>query len=611
MRLTLLSFILVLSMAAFSQRVANYDISVSLNPETKILKGSQTLVWTNTSSHAVSDLHFHTYLNAFKDLNSTFMKGSGGSLRDDKADTTKPINFGYIKISKVTLDGQGDLTSNMKYIQPDNMNIDDQTVLKISLPRKIQPSETVRISMDFASKLPKIFARTGWAADNYFFVGQWFPKIGVLEKDGRWNCHQFHADTEFYSDFGKYNVKISVPKAFVVAATGLKINEVNLKNNQKTLTFEAENVHDFAWTASPHYVEYTENYKGIELKAFMQPEQKHLNSRYFESVRNAIDYMEKHVGKYPHKTLSMIDPSFDGSGSGGMEYPTLITCGANWGLGKWLKYQELVTIHEFVHQYFQGMVATNEFENSWMDEGFTQYLEGRIMDKYYPKGSMFNFFGFSVNDVAMSRDGYVSMHNPAITPIRVNAWMYPKGTYGIMSYYKPATVLRTLQNFLGEKTMDLILKTYFERYKFKHPVPQDFFDVANEVVAVQEKIGNLDWFFEQTILTAKVCDYEVKNLNNRNGKGYFELRNLKNMYLPVDVLITFADKSTKSIRWDGKNKNLSFSQEITSVYIDPERKNLLDINLLNNSISVEHPRSFAMKYAAKIMFWMQNTLFWV
>src|SRR5690606_12941528 len=144
----------------------------------------------------------------------------------------------------------------------------------------------VRISMDFTSKLPNIFARTGWAADNYFFVGQWFPKIGVLEKDGRWNCHQFHADTEFYSDFGKYNVKISVPKAFVVAATGSKINEVNLKNNQKTLTFEAENVHDFAWTTSPHYVEYTENYKGIELKAFMQPEQKHLNSRYFESVRN-------------------------------------------------------------------------------------------------------------------------------------------------------------------------------------------------------------------------------------------------------------------------------------------------------------------------------------
>lgn len=598
-------------MATFSQKVANYDISVSLNPKTKILKGSQTLVWTNTTAFAVNDLHFHTYLNAFKDLNSTFMKGSGGSLRDDKADTTQPINFGFINISKVILDNQHDLTSKMKYIQPDNMNIHDQTVLKINLPRKIQPGETVRISMDFTSKLPKIFARTGWAADNYFFVGQWFPKIGVLEKDGSWNCHQFHADTEFYSDFGKYNVNISVPKTFVVAATGSKTNEVNLKNNQKTLTFEAENVHDFAWTASPHYVEYNEIYKGIELKAFMQPEQKHLNFRYFESVRNAIDYMEKHVGKYPHKTLSMIDPSFDGSGSGGMEYPTLITCGANWGFGKWLKYQELVTIHEFVHQYFQGMVATNEFENSWMDEGFTQYLEGRIMDKYYPNGSMFNFFGFSVNDVALSRDGYAAMQNPAITPIRVNAWMYPKGTYGIMSYYKPAIVLRTLQNLVGEKTMDLILKTYFERYKFKHPVPQDFFDVANEVVAIHGKFGNLDWFLEQTILTAKVCDYEAKNLNNNGGKGSFELRNLKNMYLPVDVLITFADKSTKVIRWDGKSKNVTFNQEITSVYIDPERKNLLDINLLNNSVSIDPPRSFAMKYAAKIMFWMQNTLFWV
>jgi hypothetical protein len=611
MRSILFSLLFFLSVAAFSQKVANYSISVSLNPETKVLKGKQVLTWTNTTAHAVDDLHFHTYLNAFKDVNSTFMKGSEGSLRDDKADTSKSLNFGNIKISRIILNDRWDLSSSMKYIQPDNANIHDQTVLKVDLPRKVLPGETIRLSMDFTSKLPKIFARTGWAADNYFFVGQWFPKIGVLEKNGLWNCHQFHADTEFYSDFGDYDVRITLPKDFVLAATGSKTSEVQLKNKRKTVNYIAENVHDFAWTASPHYIEYTENYKGIALKAFMQPENKHLNHRYFESVKNAIDYMEAHVGKYPYKTLSIIDPSFDGSGSGGMEYPTLITCGANWGLGKWLKYQELVTIHEFVHQYFQGMVATNEFENSWMDEGFTQYMETRIMDKYYPNGSIFNFFGFSVNDLALARDGYVSMQNPAITPIKENAWAYPKGTYGIMSYYKPATVLRTLQNILGEKTMDIVLKTYFERFKFKHPVPQDFFDVANEVASKHTTFADLNWFFDQTILTAKVCDYQAKNLVNNEGQGTFQLRNLKNMYLPVDVLVTFVDKSTVILKWDGKNRNVSYKKEIVSVYIDPDKKNLMDINMLNNSLSVKPPRTFALKYAAKIMFWMQNVLFWV
>jgi aminopeptidase N len=257
------------------------------------------------------------------------------------------------------------------------------------------------------------------------------------------------------------------------------------------------------------------------------------------------------------------------------------------------------------------MVATNEFENSWMDEGFTQYMETRIMDEYYPKGSILNFFGFSVNDLALARDGYVSMQNPAITPIRENAWAYPKGTYGIMSYYKPATVLRTLQNILGEKTMDIVLKTYFERFKFKHPVPQDFFDVANEVASKHTLFADLNWFFDQTILTAKVCDYQAKNLVNNEGQGTFQLRNLKNMYLPVDVLVTFVDKSTVILKWDGKSRNISYKKEIVSVYIDPDKKNLMDINVLNNSISVKPPRTIALKYAAKIMFWMQNVLFWV
>ncbi len=592
----------------FPTNIANYTIDVKLEPKTKILEGSQTLTWINTSPYPTKELHFHMYLNAFRDEKTTFMRGSGGQLRSDKMDKSAKNNFGSVKISKILLNGQHDLSHKMEFIQPDDLNRNDETVLKISLPQAVKSGETISLDIDFVSKLPKIFARTGWAENDYFFVGQWFPKIGVLEKDGTWNCHQFHANTEFYSNFGRYKVNITVPQSFVIGATGSKKNETQLKGGLKKLSYEIENVHDFAWTSSPHYTEYTEEYKGIVLTTLMQPEHKYLRNRYFSAAKNSIDFMQKHIGKYPYKTLTMIDPSYSGSGSGGMEYPTLITCGAVWGIGKWMKYQELVTIHEFVHQYFQGMLASNEFENAWLDEGFTQYLEGRIMDKYYPSGAVVNLFGFTVNDAASSRDSYVSMSNPHIAPIRTDAWKYPKGVYGTLTYTKPATVLKTLENLLGQKVMDEILATYFARFQFKHPTPQDFFDVANEIAAKRTAYPNLNWFFSQTILEAKVSDYAVQNLKNEDGKASFQLLNLQNMKIPVDVLVTFSDGKTQTIKWNGESKKISYKKEITSVYIDPDRKNWLDINLMNNSVSIEPQHKIAFKYASKVLFWIQNLL---
>lgn len=613
-RLLLLLLLTGFKLQAQNHNIANYTIDVSLDPARKMLQGRQRLTWTNTSSAAVSELRFHTYLNAFKDTESTFMKGSGGQLRNDRLDTTHPAHFGYITIGQTVLNGRTRLEG--QYIQPDNLNTKDQTVLLFRLPAPVGPGETLTLDMTFTARLPRIFARTGWATGDYFFVGQWFPKIGVLEKTGTWNCHQFHANTEFFSDFGEYRVNITLPERFVVAGTGNKIAEKRLKAGKKVVSFQARDVHDFAWTASPHYTEITETYRGITLKAYLQPEHISKAGRYFESVKKAIAYMEEHVGKYPYSTLSLIDPSKDGSGSGGMEYPTLITCGATWGVGTWVKDQEVVTIHEFVHQYFQGMLASNEFEDSWMDEGFTQYLEGRIMDAAYPDGSLFNFFGFTLNDAAASRWSYVTMKHPAITPIRTDAWKYPGGTYSVMSYTKPATVLRTLQNLVGDEVMDEILQTYFQRFRFRHPVPQDFFDTANEVTGPlqagppQARFKDLNWFFEQTILGTRVCDYAVQELKNTAKGGSFHLVNLADMRLPVTVRVTFANGRQETFTWEGETRDYQFGAAVTSVQIDPDRVNWMDLNLINNSVSVEPPRLFSLKYAAKMLFWIQNVLQW-
>lgn len=598
-----------------SNRIANYEITVSLNPKTKILLGSELLKWTNTSKKSINELQFHLYLNAFKDENSTFMKESGGQLRGNKIEKNEIRNFGNIELNSLKIRNGENLLPKIKFIQPDDLNEKDKTVISVALSKPIAPNESITLDINFTAKLPKIFARTGWSKGDYFLTGQWFPKIGVLEENGEWNCHQFHAHSEFFADFGVYNVKITVPENYIIGSSGIKISEKKNKNSSKTHHYLAEDVHDFAFTASPHFKVFRKIHKGIILDAYMQPEHSAQVERYFESVINAINYLEKNIGKYPYKTLTMVDPPLAALGSGGMEYPTLITCGSYWGIGKWGKLAEVVTIHEFIHQYFQGMLASNEFEESWLDEGFTQYIEGKIMDESYPNGSQINILGFTLNDLASSRAGYVSLTNPEISQIYRKSWEYPSGTYGVLTYQKTATWLKTLEGLLGEKAMHEVLKTYFERWKFKHPTAQSFIDVVNELINKRTDGKNMDWFFKQVLFEAPICDYAVTNLKNetiKNGtSGNFTVQRLGDMIMPTDIKIVFADKTSQIIHWDGKDKAKKFQlkKKIKFVKIDPETKNWMDLNLINNSLSTQDHPLFATKYATKMLFWVQQLFF--
>ena len=186
-----------------SPRIANYDISVTLIPEEKKLIGSETLKWRNDSKDVITDLHFHLYYNAFKNEATTFLKERGYKARMDEDEA-----WGWINIEKMeTVDGK-DLTNNFEFIQPDDDNENDQTVLRIVLDEPIRPQETIELKIDFTSRIPNIYTRTRSAyKNNFFMLGQWFPKIGVYEETGeryaekgQWNCHQFHSNTEFFAD---------------------------------------------------------------------------------------------------------------------------------------------------------------------------------------------------------------------------------------------------------------------------------------------------------------------------------------------------------------------------------------------------------------------------
>ncbi|RMI17304.1 MAG: M1 family peptidase [Calditrichaeota bacterium] len=588
-----------------SPRIANYDIDVKLIPEKRLLEGQEILIWHNRSNEVITELQFHLYLNAFRNSKSTFMIESGGVSRGNRMDKD---GWGFIEVNRMILlskdarqypqpfarfpsaeklqDISGvDLSAGMEYIHPDNPeHVHDKTVLRVPLPEPLQPGESVVLYIDFTAKLPQPpFARTG-AKKEFFFVGQWFPKIGVYTDKG-WNCHQFHANSEFFADFGVYNVWMTVPAENIVGATGIEVGVRDNGDGTATHFYHAEDVHDFAWTTSPEFREFKGRAQDVEIRVLMQPDHADQGPRHVEAARVAVEYYQNWYGDYPYPNLTVVDPRRGAGGAGGMEYPTLITAGTTYGLVEGIRSVELVIIHEFGHNFWYHLLASNEFEESWLDEGINTYAEIQIMQDYYGaqyritdrvitklreagfpeeslglledlkkeafqgqfafrealkntlgealtarygnilityarhprRGDSVDFLGIKLNDREFQRAQYIS--NPDLDPMLRRAWeYYSRTSYGVNSYSRPGIVLTTLQNYLGWETMLKVMRTYVERFRFKHPTSQDFVNVASEVAG-----EDLSWFFDQVLYTNAVLDYSVDRIITRKydpGKGY-------------------------------------------------------------------------------------------
>jgi hypothetical protein len=204
------------------------------------------------------------------------------------------------------------------------------------------------------------------------------------------------------------------------------------------------------------------------------------------------------------------------------------------------------------------------------------------------------------------------MDNIKISEIFRESWKYPKGAYSVLTYTKTAIMLKTLENLLGRDIMDEIMQTYFIRWRFKHPAVTDFITIVNEIAPkrTNNKYGtNLNWYFEQTLYKAPDCDYAVTEIKGNNCK----IERLGEMILPTEILIKFSDGKEKLINWNGKNKakTYEFEKPIHSVIIDPNNKILLDLNLNNNSQTIEPSSLVFTKYALKFMFWLQNLMVWL
>ena len=633
--LILILTILINTGATFpSKHIVDYRIKAKLSPEEKIVFGEEALTWLNTGDFPVSELHFHLYLNAFKNNRSTFMRESGGSHRGFAVDKDQ---WGYIDVSRIGIQDGADLTPTITYIQPDDQNPDDQTVMQVLLPEPLPPGETIILEIVFQSKLPQVFARSGYKG-NFFMGAQWFPKIGGGEH-GAWNCHQYHSSSEFYADFGIFKVDITVPEDFVLGATGKRIKEVKNRDGTVTYTYYQENVHDFAWTACPDFVEIHKPFTlpdppvHTEMIFLIHKAHLKLKDRYEESLRNGLEFYSQHYGAYPYETITLVDPPLNALGAGGMEYPTLFTSMGSWFFPKGLRLPEMVTIHEFGHGYWYGMVASNEFEETWLDEGINSYSEIKAMDHYYGKDrSMVDIGAIKMSDLVYSRVSILGLSK--LDPIMTKSWeFYSAGSYGANTYAKAALTLLTLEGYLGEDVMAEVMKTYFERWKFKHPKSADFFAVAKEVSG-----QDLDWFFDQFFKTPGQLDYSVgrvRSVEIKDPQGIFKGKLVEpdktkdspgekiyknevvifrkgDLFFPQEIVIVFENGEEIRETWEGRDRWKRFEyikpNKLKMAKIDPEHKIPLDINQMNNSRLLKPNKTPILKLALGITLYFQKLL---
>jgi hypothetical protein len=626
--------------AARSPRNASYKLDAKLDTQRHQVTGTEVLTWTNTGASAVDTLPFHLYLNAFKNESSRFMRESHGHMRHA---TATDSGWGWINIDSVTVAGT-ELAGKLRY-----PNAPDETVAELPLPAPVAPGDKIELTFKFTDQLPEVFARTGYKGE-FHMVAQWFPKIGVrVGPPGaeQWECRPHDATTEFFADFGTYDASLNVPDTHVVAATGVRTGAKDEPGGTRTLTYHAEDVTDFVWMADPYMKEYTGQAKvddgNVEVRVYARPEQAAFAERHKDAAIGAIERFSAYFFPYPYPYLTVIDPPVDAAdGAGGMEYPTLVTTGGDSVFCRpGIRIPEYVTIHEVGHQWFQGMLASNEPVEAWLDEGVNEWADGHVMTDLYGARRGLDWMGWQADlqDLGaaynvLAPPGYDMADEPS--PIATGAWAFvDEHAWGEQTYVATQRALATLEQLVGSTNMMNAMRAYTRQWAFKHPTGRDLF------ASLEQALGqDLGWFFGPVFEQVGGTHFEVRAAECRKGhppRGVFNeaggakqkgetdapdtdafecdvvVQNTGVVHVPVDVELHFADGSTERRRWDDRGNGnwwrfeIQRSSPLVEVRLDPDGKLALDPPLFH-AFRLEGDGSASLRASARIASWAQTLM---
>jgi len=611
----------------------DYRISAKLDTEKKTVTGQEQIVWKNERDAPATFLVFHLYMNAFAGSETVFMRESGGRHRGFGFDRNDLSQFGYCQVMGVRVNdrdrisafhGLSTLKNREKYGVFWKNEISygigaDDTLAVLELDEPVPPGGEVRLAIDFETKFPRIFARSGYSK-SFFMGGQWFPKLAVFEGANGWNGHFYHLHSEFFADFADFSVVIDAPSEFVVGATGVCQAEVR-QGRRTRWTFVAERVHDFVFTAWDRFRVAEDRWKNVRLRLLYQPGNRSTVARQFRALKAGLDICEYLTGvAYPYPHFTLVDVPFHGAGAGGMEYPMLVT-----GIPFSPFYPESffiadsVIIHEFIHNYFYGILASNEFEHPWMDEGLTSFATSLALEKYYGRYITPLVYASAFDLDAIGMHQYRGREFPMKA-----AWEFAEG-YGTMSYNKPSVFLKTLDNLVGRETLRRVFRTYFERFCYRHPRPEDFFTILRETAG-----GQAADLFERGMETDTRVDFAIHSVHSENlaertsinydprsfkfekveppvrGKAVHRntivVGNRGDFSLPVTVRAVFKDGSTLDFHWDGGSgwKRFQFMSEVPLVgaLVDPGQVYICDQDLTNNAKTIKKQTGWVFRKGA-------------
>ena len=409
---------------------------------------------------------------------------------------------------------------------------------------------------------------------------------------------------------------MTVPHGWLLAATGEARELTDNADGTTTHRYSQTDVHDFAWTTSPDYLERHERFNEpglppVEIRLMLQPEHGQQADRFFEEARATLRYFGRWFGPYPYRQLTIVDPAWQSTAEA-MEYPTLFTIGSHWlsPAADWNPRD--IVVHEAGHQWWYGIVGSNEFEDGRMeaDAGFAKY---RVV-RYFFGG----FIPWVMSDIHWDRvtlGDYIFRYrgSPTVDTPSVPSYQHWPDNPAPITYVKTVLWLHTLERALGWPAMQQILATYFDRWRFRHPKPADFFAVANE-----QSGRDLSPFFDQVYRGSSTFDYGVESVQSvAAGKDNFHtdvvVRRYGDGIFPVTVLISFSDGAETRMAWDGGSRwkmlSVDHGSAAVSAQVDPDQILLVDTNFTNNSYTTEPqgPRA-ATKWAAKWMVWLQDQL---
>jgi hypothetical protein len=582
--------------AQYWQQAVDYTIEVALDHETARYNGTQTVVYTNNSPETLHKVFFHQYFNAFKPGSEMAirLKNAGDKNRRFKVDidSLSPKQQGYLKVRGLTQDG----------IMADV--VDSETILEVTLPQALEPGESTTFKMSFEGQVPDVVRRAGKNSKEgiAFSMAQWYPKMAEYDYEG-WNTDPY-TGREFHGVWGDFDVKITLDKDFTVAASGYLQNSDEIgrgysdrkkpktKKGKITWHYVAPNVHDFTWAADPDYIHDT--YPGpnnVTLHFFYKNNPDIIDNwkKLQPITAQLMEYFNKNIGPYPYKQYSVVH-----GGDGGMEYAMLTLITGNRKFGSLVG----VTAHELAHSWFQHILATNETKHEWMDEGFTSFIstlaENEVLEenKEFPlAGSYRGYYGLATSGVEM--------------PQATNANRYEHNyAYERAAYSKGAVFLGQLGYIIGQDKLFKTLQTYYDEWKFKHPLPNDLRVIAERVSGIQ-----LQWYLTDWTQTTNRIDYAIEAVNATEKGTEIHLERKELMPMPQEVLIQFKDGSmalhyipislmrgekentydlpwTQEKDWTWANPKYSFTidqpkENIDAIVLDPSNL-MADIDKSNN-----------------------------